>query len=58
MATKKSARKSSKMSGKSRHINVNIIDEMVENNQTDFDLTFKINHHFRLTPTQYSFITL
>lgn len=55
MATKKSARKSSKMSGKSRHINVNIIDEMIENNQTDFDLTFKINHHFRLTPTQYSF---
>jgi len=55
MTTKKGARKSSKMSGKSRRTNVNIMDEMVENNQTDFDLTFKINHHFRLTPTQYSF---
>lgn len=28
---------------------------MVENNQIDFDLTFKISHHFRLTPTQHRF---
>lgn len=55
MTTKKSARKSSKMSGKSHRINDNIMDEMVKNNQTDFDLTFKINHHYKLTPTQYSF---
>jgi len=55
MTTKKSTRKSSKMSGKSHYTNVNIMDEMVENNQTDFDLTFKIGHHFKLTPAQHSF---
>lgn len=55
MTTKKSTRKSSKTSGKVSHSSVNIMDEMVENNQIDFDLTFKISHHFRLTPTQHSF---
>jgi phosphate starvation-inducible protein PhoH and related proteins len=55
MTTKKSTRKGSKMSGKISHSSVNIMDEMVENNQIDFDLTFKISHHFRLTSTQHSF---